>query len=408
MSLTKNTQKYLNDLKDFLKLSDSEIKKIIESQHSYYQELKVDGKKFPAWNVVSSQALGPGKGGIRFHPEVSEEEIKTLSFLMSLKNSLLDLPFGGAKGGIKFDPKEYDFKFLEKISRAYTDSFYKTLGENKIVLGPDVSTNSQIMSWMLDQYEKNIGAHQPAMITGKAESLGGISLRDKATARGAFLIIEQIIKYLNLEKNKLTVAIQGFGKNGMSIAKKLYEEDFKILAINNSRGGVYNPAGIDVDDLIKFKKEYGVISAYSQNESISNQDLLALEVDILILSAIEDQIDESNMENIKAKHIIEIANAPINYEANKFLFKKGIMVWPDILLSSGGVVASYLEWSQNKAGNVLDEKYLGDLLDSKMLRAFHDVYNQYLSLEGKLDLRSSAYILSLNKIIAAEKLRGNL
>lgn len=408
MSVFENIVKRFTDLKELVNLSDEELKKILEPNQISYNELEVDGKKFPAWRIVSNRALGPGKGGIRFHPEVSEDEVKSLSFWMSLKNSLLELPYGGAKGGVKFNPKGQDEKFLEKVSRAYIDSFYKVLGENKDVPAPDVYTNPQVMSWMLDQYEKNIGEHQPAMITGKPVELGGIALRSDSTAKGAYLIIDEIVKTLDLNKKNLTVAIQGFGNAGLNVAKMLYAENFKIVAVNDSQGGIYNSAGIDINELIKFKEEYGVVSAYSKNKAVSNKELLELDVDILILSALENQITEDNASNIKAKHIVEIANGPVNYNADKVLFNKGIMVWPDILVNSGGVVVSYFEWSQNKTGNILDENYLAELLNTKMIRAFNNVYNQYLSLDKKVDLRSSAYILALNRIVKAERLRGNL
>lgn len=408
MSVFENIVKRFTDLKELVNLSDEELKKILEPNQISYNELEVDGKKFPAWRIVSNRALGPGKGGIRFHPEVSEDEVKSLSFWMSLKNSLLELPYGGAKGGVKFNPKGQDEKFLEKVSRAYIDSFYKVLGENKDVPAPDVYTNPQVMSWMLDQYEKNIGEHQPAMITGKPVELGGIALRSDSTAKGAYLIIDEIVKTLDLNKRKLTIAIQGFGNAGLNVAKMLYAENFKIVAVNDSQGGIYNSAGIDINELIKFKEEYGVVSAYSKNKAVSNKELLELDVDILILSALENQITEDNASNIKAKHIVEIANGPVNYNADKVLFNKGIMVWPDILVNSGGVVVSYFEWSQNKTGNILDENYLAKLLNAKMIRAFNNVYNQYLSLDKKVDLRSSAYILALNRIVKAERLRGNL
>lgn len=403
-----NISKRFTDLKELVNLSDDELKKILEPKQVSYAELEVDGKKIPAWRIISNQALGPAKGGIRFHPEVDEEEIKTLSFWMSLKCSLLGLPYGGSKGGLKFDSKNHDEKFLEKVSRSYIDAFYKNLGEDKDIPAPDVYTNSETMAWMLDQYEKNIGEHQSAMITGKPVELGGLALRSDSAAKGAHIIIEQIIKNLDLEKENLTIAIQGFGNVGLNVAKILYAENFKIVAANDSQGGVYNKKGIDMHELIKFKEEYGVVSSYAENKAISNEDLLELDVDILILAAFENQITEKNVSNIKAKHILEVANGPVNYNADKILFQKGIMVWPDILVSSGGVVVSYFEWSQNKTGNILDEAHLSDLLNSKMTRSFHDVYNEYLRLDKKIDVRSAAYILALNRIIKAERLRGNL
>lgn len=408
MSVFQNIINRLNDIKPLIKINEQEINYLLEPKKISQAELEVEGKKFPAWRIISNQALGPGKGGIRFHPEVSEDEVRSLSFWMSLKNSLLELPYGGAKGGVKINPKEYNQDFLEKISRAYIDAFYQVLGQDKDIPAPDVYTNSQNMAWMLDQYEKNIGQHQPGMITGKPVELGGMALRSDSTAKGAYIVISELIKNLELENKNLTVAIQGFGNAGLNIAKMLFADDFKIVAVNDSQGGIYNKEGININELIKFKQEYGVVSSFSDNQAVSNVELLEGEVDILILSALENQITQANAEKIKAKYIIEIANGPIDYEADKILFKNGKIVVPDILANSGGVVVSYFEWSQNKTGNILDEAYLSNLLQEKMVRAFNNVYNKYLELDKNFDLRTSAYVLALDRIIKAEKLRGNL
>jgi glutamate dehydrogenase (NAD(P)+) len=408
MSIFSNIINRLNDLKNLMDLKEEDIEYLTKAQKISSTTLKVEGKKIPAWRIISNQALGPGKGGIRFHPDVSEDEVKSLAFWMSLKNSLLQLPYGGAKGGLKFNPKDHSPEFLEKASRAYIDAFYKVLGENKDVPAPDVSTNSETMAWMLDQYEKKIGEHQPGMITGKPVELGGLELRSDSTAKGAYIIISQLIKTLGLETSGLKVAIQGFGNAGMNIAKMLFIDDVKILAVNDSRGGIYNEEGINITELVKFKKEYGLVSAFSEHQAISNDELLESDVDVLILSALENQITEKNADRIKAKYIVEIANGPIDYEADKILFDKDILVVPDILANSGGVVVSHFEWSQNKLGGILETDYLAKLFEKKMIRAWHDVYNKYLDLEKKKDLRTSSYIISLERIIKAEKLRSNL
>jgi len=408
MSVFDNIIKRFDDLKSLIDLNDKEVEYLLTPKQISHSEIEVDGKKFPAWRIISNRALGPGKGGIRFHPEVSEDEVRSLSFWMSLKNSLLELPYGGAKGGVKINPKEYDNIFLEKVSRAYIDAFYKVLGQDKDIPAPDVYTNPQTMSWMLDQYEKNIGQHQPAMITGKPVELGGMTLRSDSTAKGAYIIISQLVKTLDLNKKDLSIAIQGFGNAGLNVAKMLFADDFKITAVNDSQGGTSNNDGINITELVKFKEEYGVVSTFSENKAISNDELLESEVDILILSALENQITEKNAEKIKAKYIIEIANGPVDYQADKILFEKGTIVVPDILANSGGVLVSYFEWSQNRTGNILDEKYLANLLEEKMIRAWNNVYNKYLEFDKKIELRTSAYILSVERIIKAEKLRGNI
>ncbi len=408
MSVYQNIISRLNDVKGLMKLREEEIKYILEPQQTSFAKLKVDGKKISAWRIISNQALGPGKGGIRFHPAVSEDETKSLAFWMSLKNSLLDLPYGGAKGGVQFNPKEHDEVFLEKVSRAYIDAFYKKLGQDKDIPAPDVYTNAQTMAWMLDQYEKNIGEHQPGMITGKPVELGGIALRSDATAKGAYFVILEMLKTLDINKKGLTVAIQGFGNASSNIAKMLYADDFKVVAANDSRGGVYCDKGIDINELIKFKEEYGVVSAFSDFKAISNEDLLSLDVDILILGALENQVTKENANNIKARYVIEVANGPTSYEADKILFDKGIIVVPDILANSGGVLVSYFEWSQNRTGGIMEEDYLLELFKKKMVKSWHNVYNKYLEFDKKIDLRASAYILALDKIIRAEKLRGRM
>lgn len=408
MSVFDNIVNRFNDLKDVINLQDEDLKYLLEPKLVSHTEIEVDGQKFPAWRIISNRALGPGKGGVRFHPDVSEDEVKSLAFWMSLKNSLLDLPYGGAKGGVKFNPKEHDAKFLEKVSRKYIDAFYKVLGQDKDIPAPDVYTNPQTMSWMLDQYEKNVGHHEPGMITGKPVELGGIALRSDSTAKGAYLVTLEMVRTLGLKEKGLTVAIQGFGNAGLNVAKMLYADGFRVIAANDSRGGVYNEEGIDVNELIKFKEEFGVVSAFSNYKAISNDELLELDVDILILSALENQITEKNADKIKAKQIVEIANGPINYEADKILFGKGITVVPDILANAGGVLVSYFEWSQNRTGNILDQNYLAGLLNERMIKSWHNVYNKHLELDKKIDLRKSAYIIALERIIKAEKLRGNL
>lgn len=408
MSVFDNIIKRFDDLKSLINLNEQEVEYLLTPKQISHSEIEVDGKKFPAWRIISNRALGPGKGGIRFHPEVSEDEVRSLSFWMSLKNSLLELPYGGAKGGVKINPKEYDNVFLEKVSRAYIDAFYKVLGQDKDIPAPDVYTNPQTMSWMLDQYEKNIGQHQPAMITGKPVELGGMALRSDSTAKGAYIVISELVKTLDLNKKDLSIAIQGFGNAGLNVAKMLFADDFKITAVNDSQGGTSNNDGINITELVKFKEEYGIVSTFSENKAISNDELLESEVDILILSALENQITEKNADKIKAKYIIEIANGPVDYRADKILFEKGTIVVPDILANSGGVLVSYFEWSQNRTGNILDEKYLSDLLQEKMVRAWNNVYNKHLEFDKKIDLRTSAYILSVERIVKAEKLRGNI
>jgi len=409
---TKIFDNILHRLKDIQKienLSNREIKLLSTPKRISEAKLNINGKTLPAWRILFNDALGPGKGGIRFHPNVSEDEVKSLSFWMMIKNSLVGLPYGGAKGGIKFNPKETDSKTLQKISRKFIHSFYKILGQDIDIPAPDVYTNSQTMAWMLDQYEKEVGHHEPGMITGKPLELQGCSLRNDATAMGAFIIIKQAIKDLIGEKGKtLTFVVQGFGNAGQNISRMLDEDGFKVVAVSDSRGGVYNEKGLDINELSKVKDEKKEVSADFKGKKITNEELLELPVNVLVLAALENQITEENVDRIQSKYIVEIANGPISYNADRILFDRGIKIIPDVLANAGGVIVSYFEWAQNRTGDILDKKYLEELLKSKMLFAWKKVFDSFQEKQGKIDLRTLSYIIAIKRILSAERLRGNL
>ncbi len=371
-----------------------------------YKELDINGKKYPAWRIVYNRALGPGKGGIRFHPDVNEDEVKSLAFWMTLKDSLADVPYGGAKGGIKFDPKKADAAELEEVSRKYIDAFWEDLGQDKDIPAPDVYTNSQIMAWMLDEFEKKVGHHEPGMITGKPIELGGIKLRVDATAQGGYLVTKEMIEQFLLGKKGLTIAIQGFGNAGLYMAKKLYKDGLKIVAVSDSQGGIYDKNGLDINVLADLKNRGQSVNDYSVGSKITNAELLALPVDILILAALENQIIADNAEEIQTNYIVEIANGPISYDADKILSGKKKIIVPDILANSGGVIVSYFEWAQNRTGQILDEEYLRGLLDKKMKSNWQKVYTKYKEKSGAITLRQAAYTIAVNRIILAGKLRG--
>ena len=404
-----NVLRKLEDIQKIENLSDEEIKLLSTPKRISKDELDIDGKAISAWRILFNDALGPGKGGVRFHPNVSEDEVKSLSFWMMIKNSLAGLPYGGAKGGVKFNPKEENKKNLQEISRKFVHSFYKVLGQDIDIPAPDVYTNAQVMAWMLDQYEKEVGHHEPGMITGKPLELQGCSLRGDATARGAYIIIEQAIEDLIGEKpEKLTFAIQGFGNAGQNISRMLNESGFKVVAVSDSKGGVYNENGLDIDDLSKVKNEKKEVGASFDGKKITNKELLELPVDVLVLAALENQITEKNVDKIQSKYIVEIANGPITYGADKILFDRGVKIIPDVLANSGGVIASYFEWAQNRTGNILDKKYLEELLKSKMLFSWKKVFDFFQEKQGKIDLRTLSYIIAIKRILSAERLRGNL
>jgi len=396
----------LKKLSKIINIGDDELELLANHKRVSYQELDVGGTIYPAWRILHNEALGPGKGGIRFHPQVSEDEVKSLSFWMSLKNSLVGLPYGGGKGGIKFNPKEMSDRELEKISRAYARAFSDHLGQDKDIPAPDVYTNAQVMSWMLDEYEKQVGHHEPGMITGKPLELGGCSLRPTATADGGFIVFEQIVKDYNLDKSKLKIAVQGFGNAGYFAAKNLHDNGYKVVAVSDSRGGVFDENGLDVEALKLKKDELGSVVNSKIGEVISNKEILELDVDVLFLAALENQITEKNAKSIKAQYIIELANGPIDEIADEILFDRSVVVVPDILANAGGVTVSYFEWAQNKTGQILDREYLSQKLFSIMVSAWKNVYE--FSLEKKISLRMSAYAIAVKRIIKAEKYRGNI
>lgn len=408
MSIFADNLKRLELVKELEGISDSEMSVLLKPQEINKAELEVAGKKYPAWRIVYNRALGPGKGGIRFHPEVSEDEVQSLAFWMALKNALADIPYGGAKGGIKFDPKSASPEELERISRAYIDEMYPFLGQDKDIPAPDVYTNSQTMAWMLDQYEKKVGHHEPGMITGKPIELGGLALRSDATAQGGYLIINETIEALLTKKKELKIVVQGFGNAGLFITEKLYNDGHKIIAVSDSRGGIYQSEGLNIRELSIWKNSGQAVSDYQEGDKIDNAELLALDCDILILAALENQINIDNVGQIKARYIVELANGPISHEADEILFKNNQVVVPDILSNSGGVIVSYFEWAQNRTGQILDEDYLRSLLTKKMKLGWERVYSKFHEHEGKISLRLAAYIIAVKRILLAEKWRGNI
>jgi glutamate dehydrogenase/leucine dehydrogenase len=406
MSIFEENRRRLEDVGRLEGISTEEMGPLLEATQTKYAELEVGGNKYPAWRIVYNRALGPGKGGIRFHPEVSEDEVKSLAFWMALKNSLAGIPYGGAKGGVKFDPKSVDKKQLEAISRAYVRAFSDYLGQDKDIPAPDVYTNGQIMSWMLDEFETIKGYHEPGMITGKPVELGGIALRGDATAQGGYLVAKEMIANLLPNRQGLKVAIQGFGNAGLFMAKKLYQDGYQLIAVSDSQGGIYNEQGLNITELAAWKDQGNSVGTYTNGQAITNDQLLEVSTDILILAALENQITAENASRIKADYLIELANGPISYEADQILAAAKKVVVPDILANSGGVIVSYFEWAQNRTGQILDEEYLRQLLDKKMKDNWSRVYEAYQSHKGERTLRQEAYVLAVRRILSAEKWRG--
>jgi len=355
---------------------------------------------FLSFRSQHNNALGPYKGGIRFHPGVNEDEVKALSMLMSLKCSLTGIPFGGAKGGIRVDPKAMSDGDLETLSKAYAAKFCNYFGKNLDVPAPDVNTNGKIMAWMLEEFNKKTGEQSLATFTGKPVDFGGSLGRIQATGFGGVAILKAYTKKQGLDPSNVRVAIQGFGNVGCWFAKLAKEEGFKIVAISDSSGAIIDNRGLNVGVYKSLKDEFGSFkNAADQGNFVlrSNEELLTMEVDVLVPSALEDMITNKNMENIKAKAIIETANGPTTSEAENYLTQKGIDVIPDILGSAGGVVTSYFEWYQNMYSETWTEEKVLDKLDEYMQKAFQSVYE--IKQEKNLTYKQAASYIAVKRIV---------
>lgn len=362
-------------------------------------------KIFKGFRVRHNDSRGPTKGGIRFHPQVTRDEVMALALWMTLKCALVGVPFGGGKGGVAVDPKTLSRLELERLSRAYIKRIAGVIGPDIDIPAPDVYTNAMIMGWMMDEYSSIVGQHMPAVITGKPIPLGGSVGREDATGRGAYYCIKELARRQGWEAKNKTVAIQGFGNAGQHIAKLLHQEGFRIVAISDSRGGIYNKQGFDIPFIIRAKQSMqnvtavycsGSVCETADVERITNEQLLELPVDILIPAALENQITEDNAKQIKAHIIVEVANGPITPEADVILHDKQILTIPDILANAGGVVVSYFEWAQNRAGMYWQESEVHAKLQNIMQTAFSVVYE--LAQDEGCTLRTAAYIKALREI----------
>lgn len=362
-------------------------------------------KVFTGYRAQHNHARGPLKGGIRFHPDVTLDEVKALSIWMTFKCAVLGLPFGGGKGGVVCDPKKLSLNELERLSRGYIQAIAPVIGSEKDIPAPDVYTNSQIMAWMVDEFAKIRQYNDLGLMTGKPLVLGGSAGRSEATARGCMIAVREVASALGLKLKGATVAVQGYGNAGSIVARLLNELGCKIIAVTDSRGGVYNPGGINPVSLLDYKKQSGSVAGYPGAKSITSQKLLTMECDILIPAALENQITKENAADVKAKIIGEAANGPTTPEADRIFAEKGTMVIPDILANAGGVTVSYFEWVQNNYGYYWTEEEVNSRLEEMMVKAFKEVYDLYKRRKD-IDMRTAAYMLSIKRLTEAMQVRG--
>ncbi|PIC99298.1 MULTISPECIES: Glu/Leu/Phe/Val dehydrogenase [unclassified Sporosarcina] len=360
-------------------------------------------KVFTGYRGQHNDAVGPTKGGIRFHPNVSADEVKALSMWMTLKAGIVDLPYGGAKGGIICDPREMSMGELERLSRGYVRALSQVMGPAKDIPAPDVFTNSQIMAWMMDEYSKIDEFNSPGFITGKPVVLGGSHGRERATAEGVTIIINEAAKRRNIDMKGARVIIQGFGNAGSFLSKFLHDSGAKVIGISDAYGALYDPDGLDIDYLLDRRDSFGTVTTLFDN-TLTNAELLEMECDILVPAAIENQITEKNAHNIKANIVVEAANGPTTSEATKILTDRGILLVPDVLASAGGVTVSYFEWVQNNMGYYWSEEEVREKMTAKMVLAFENVYN--VSSTRNIDMRLAAYMVGVRKTAEASRFRG--
>jgi glutamate dehydrogenase (NAD(P)+) len=359
---------------------------------------------FTGYRVQYNITLGPAKGGIRYHPDVSLDEVTALAAWMTWKCAVAHIPFGGGKGGVICDPTRMSRRELEALTRRYVAEIIDAIGPERDVPAPDVNTNEQIMAWFMDTYSMHVGHTATAVVTGKPIELGGSLGRREATGRGVMIVTREAAKHLGVELKGATVAVQGFGNVGSISAELLAQQGAKIVAVTDWKGGVYQKAGLDIPKLIEHVKQHKTVEDFAGAEPLAHDDLFGLDVDILIPAALENQITTENAPKIKAKIVTEGANGPTTPDAHRQLHERGVFVIPDILANSGGVTVSYFEWVQDRYGYFWSEADVNSRLEAKMVEAFEDVLEN--ALRHKVDMRTAAYIVAIARVATVTRMRG--
>lgn len=406
-----------------LALSPEETQLFAEPQYIHKEKITImkddsSEASFEAFRVQFNNARGPYKGGIRFHPDADEEEVKALAALMAIKTAVVGIPFGGAKGGVQCNPKELSKTEVQAVARAFVRAFQAHIGPDVDCPAPDVNTTPAIMAWMRDEYEKQTKTYSPAVITGKPLSYGGSLGRDTATARGGFFLLQEMVDREALEPSELKVAIQGFGNAGAHMAHFLHNAGYTVVAVSDSRGGIYSAEGIDPVRIQKYKNKTGSVAGeYCEGsvcdvdrmnmdnvQVVTNQELLEIECDILIPAALDNVLTAENASKVKAKYILELANGPTTPEADEIFAKKGINVIPDVLANAGGVTVSYFEWTQGRSG----EQWIADQVDDELKRIILDAYKavRRTARRKSVTYRQAAFMVGIERMLEAMKVRG--
>lgn len=401
--LFKPALKFLDDAAEKLGYSEDDIAVLKQPERvvEVAVPVKMDSgqlKIFRGFRVQYNRKRGPYKGGLRYHPEVNMDEVKTLAFWMMVKCAVVDIPFGGSKGGIEVNPKELSKRELERLTREFTRKMGDFIGPKLDVPAPDVNTGEQEMGWVVDEYSKIVGRFTPAVVTGKPLNLGGSRGRDRATGFGGVVVAKQLARMLKLAPKNTSVAVQGFGNVGYHFAREAEAAGFRVVGVSDSKGGIWNDQGLKIEKVMKHKDKTGSVVGFKGSKKLSADEILEQEVDILAPAALENAITSKNVSQIKAKVIIEMANGPVERGAYQKLTKKGISIVPDILANAGGVATSFFEWQQNLKGESWPEKKVLRKLELKMKKAFSDVWQT--AKQKKTNLKLASYILALRRLIS--------
>jgi glutamate dehydrogenase (NAD(P)+) len=363
-----------------------------------------DIEVFTGYRVQYNITLGPAKGGIRYHPAVNLDEVTALAAWMTWKCAVAHVPFGGGKGGVICDPSKMSLRELEALTRRYTAEIIDAIGPEKDVPAPDVNTNEQVMAWFMDTYSMHVGHTETAVVTGKPVELGGSLGRREATGRGVMISTREAARHLGFDLAGARIALQGFGNVGSVAAELLARMGARIVAVTDWKGGVYNEAGIDMNRLLAHVAQHKTVHGFSEGDPLTNENLFAVDTDVLIPAALENQITMANAHDVKARVIVEGANGPTSPDAHRHLHDRGVFIVPDILANAGGVTASYFEWVQDRHGYFWTEPEVNERLERKMCEAFDEVLKT--SLKYSVDMRTAAYVVAINRVATVTKMRG--